>query len=224
MKQRFEKWNGWLSVIRDDVEMLLEHREIFRGLMEIVRRNPNLQIQKNNPFVRFVGNTYKAFIATTVRRQLKRNQDNSFVELLCEIKDTPHLLSRKRFVDLFPQSKYKEADFIFTQEFSGTSKDYIDTVGVKQDLKTLKALGKKLEDFTDKRIAHYDRQPPENIPTFKEVDACIDCLIELIKKYWFLFMGEKIEDDLGPVLEDWQDIFREPWILPDNRLSIDTTG
>ncbi len=221
MNQRFEKWNEWLSVIRDDVEMCLEHREIFCGLMEIVRRNSNLQIQKNNPFVRFMGNTYKAFIATTVRRQLKRNQDNSFVELLCEITDTPHLLSRRRFVDLFPQSKHKEADFIFTQKFSGTDKDYVDLFRVKCDLKRLKALGEKLEDFTDKRIAHHDRQPPKSIPTFKEVDACIDCLVELIKKYWFLFTGEKIEGDLVPVLGDWQDIFREPWILPDNRLSID---
>lgn len=223
MEQRFEKWNGWLSVIRDDVEMLLEHRAIFCGLMEIVRSNSNLQTQKNNPFVRFIGNTYKAFIATTVRRQLKRNQDNSFVELLCEITDTPRLLSRRRFVDLFPQSKHKRADFIFTQEFSETSKDYIDVVGVKQDLKTLKALGEKLEDFTDKRIAHHDQQPPKSVPTFKEVDACIDCLVELIKKYWFLFKGKKIEDDLVPSLGAWQDIFQEPWILPDNRLSIDTT-
>ena len=223
MNQRFEKWDEWLNVIRDDVEMLVEHRKIFWDLMEIVKNNPNLQIQKGNPFVRFIGDTYKAFTATTVRRQLKQNQDNSFVQLLCEIKDTPHLLSRKRFVDLFPQSKHEEADFVFTQEFSGTGQDYINLVGVEQDLKTLKTLGEKLEDFTDRRIAHHDRQPPKNIPMFKEVNACIDCFVELTKKYWFLFRGEKIKDDLVPVLDDWQEIFREPWILPDNRLSIDTT-
>ena len=191
MNQRFEKWNEWLNVIRDDVEMLVEHRKIFRDLMEIVKNNPNLQIQKGNPFVRFIGNTYKAFTATTVRRQLKQNQDNSLVQLLCEIKDTPHLLSRKRFVDLFPQSKRKEADFVFTQEFSGTSQDCINLVRVDQDLKTLKASGKKLEDFTDKRIAHHDWQPPKSIPMFKEVDDCIDCLVKLTKRYWFLFKGKK---------------------------------
>ncbi len=215
MNQRFEKWDEWLSVIRDDVEMLVEHRKIFWGLMEIIKNNPTLQSQKNNPFARFIGNTYKAFIATTVRRQLKRNQDNSFVELLCEIKDTPHLLSRKRFVDLFPRSKHKEAGFIFTHEFSEADKDYIDIIRVERDLKTFKTLGEKLEYFTDKRIVHHDRQPPKSIPTFKEVDACIDCLVELVKKYWFLFKGEKIEGDLVPVLGDWQDIFREPWILSD---------
>ena len=224
MNRRFEKWDEWLSIIRDDVEMLVEHRKIFRGLMEIVKNNPTLQIQRDNPFARFIGNTYKAFIATTVRRQLKRNQDNSFVGLLCEIKDTPHLLSRERFVDLFPQLERKEAYLVFTQKFSGTDKDYIDLVGIEQDLKTLKVLGEKLEDFTDKRIAHHDQQPPKSIPMFKEVDACIDYLVELTKKYWFLFKGEEIEGDLVPVLDDWQEIFREPWILPDDTLSVDPTG
>ena len=223
MNQRFEKWNEWLCIIRDDIEMIVEHREIFRGLMKIVKNNPTLQIQRGNPFARFIGNTYKAFIATTVRRQLKRNQDNSFVELLCEIKDTPRLLSRERFVNLFPQSERKKADRVFTEKFSEIGEDYIDFVCVEQDMKTLKARGEKLEDFTDKRIAHYDRQPPKSDPMFKEVDACIDYLVELTKKYWFLFKGEEIEGDLVTALDDWQEIFRKPWILPDNRLPIDTT-
>ena len=220
MNRRFEKWNEWLNIIRDDVEMIVEHRKIFRDLMEIVKNNPNLQIQKYNPFVRFIGNTYKAFTATTIRRQLKQNQDNSFVQLLCEIKDTPHLLSRERFVNLFPQSERKKADFVFTEKFSEMGKDYIDLVCVAQDLKTLKARGEKLEDFTDKRIAHHDRQPPKSFPMFKEVDACIDYLVDLTKKYWFLFKGEEIEGDLEPVLGDWQEIFRKPWILPDDTLSV----
>jgi archaellum component FlaC len=223
MKQRFEKWNKWLNQIRDDVEMLVEHQKIFSDLREVVTNNLNLQKEKNNPFVNFIWDSYVGNTLITIRRQLKKNNDNSLVKLLHEIKDTPQLLSRIRFVNLFSSAKHVEANIIFSQEFSRIDEDHIDPGRVEHDIYNLKVISKKVEDVADKRIAHHDMLPPKSEPDLKEVNECIDYLVELLKKYWFLFTGERITGDLQPSLDDWQEIFRMPWILPDNMSSVDPT-
>ena len=84
MEQRLEKWNNWVVQIRDDVVRLIIYRNIFEEIMDIGNKNPYLRNHKQNPFVEYIHNTYVAFIANTLRRQLKREQHNSFSQLLYE--------------------------------------------------------------------------------------------------------------------------------------------
>ena len=56
----------------------------------------------------------------------------------------------------------------------------------------------------------------ENVPSFGELDTCIDFLAELTEKYWLLFKGEDLIDLLVmPIVDNWEEIFRQPWIPPD---------
>ena len=89
--------------------------------------------------------------------------------------------------------------------------------GLWIDLDKLKKYASNLEDFADKRVAHYDKRVPQHIPTFTELDACIDCLEELTRKYWLLFKASDLGDDLVvEFAEDhWDEIFRQTWILAD---------
>ncbi len=223
MEKKIEKWKKWLKHIRDDVEMLSEHQKIFSDIREIVSDNQYLKDQKENPFVRFLWNTYVGNTAITLRRQIKRHQDNSLVQLLYEIRNDPQLLSRKHFVALFSSTERAVADTVFSQEFSGLDKDHINPEGVENDLYKIKTLGKKVEDVADKRVDHYDVQPPKNEPNLRDVDECIGYLVELTRKYWFLFTGERLQSDLLSLSDDWQEIFREPWIPTDDMSSIDPT-
>ena len=128
-----------------------------------------------------------------VRRQLKSSKQSiSFTRLLKEIKKHPCVLSRK-------------------------NTEHFDSNIAQQDLDKLEDLGGRLEKFADKRIAHYDKQLVENVPSFGELDACIDFLAELTEKYWLLFKAADIRNDWVPTpIEDyWEEIFRQPWIPPD---------
>jgi len=221
MEQRFEKWNNWLDNIDNDVCLLSSNRSIFREIQKIVDNNP--QIQTPNLFYSFLGDTYVAFTVMTVRRQIKSHKDSiSFAGLLQEIIDTPCVLSRERFVDLYPSSMKGHANSDFAQ-FAGDCKDHVDPDMVKQDLKQLKFLGKNLEIFADKRIAHQDRRKLKHVPTFNDLDVCINYLEELTKKYLLLFRGVA-RSPLVTNLDDWHEIFREPWILPDNTSVADLTA
>lgn len=194
MEQRLEKWNNWIDQIRDDVVRLIRYRNIFEEIMDIGNKNPYLRNHKQNPFVEYIHNTYVAFIANTLRRQLKREQHNSFSQLLYELAETPKLLSFELFLENLNQSEFKNAEDIFLNEFAGSQKTYIDPKQVNQDLKQLTELGEDFVDVADKCIIHNDLQYPKKAP-FREVHECIYLLEKLFKKYWLLFKGERLEKD-----------------------------
>ena len=213
MDQKFEKWERWLEAIREEVMDLVRSKHIFWKLGDIVKNNP--KIQKPNSFYKFAGETYFVYAVMGIRRQIKPHKDSvSFAGLLQEIIEMPCVLSRKRFVALYERAAQFEANHDFT-EFAQGNAEHIDPNKVQQDLDKLKKLGREVVPFADERIAHYDKQLVENVPSFGELDACIDFLAELTEKYWLLFKAETIEMLVMPIVDCWEEIFRQPWIPPD---------
>ncbi len=224
MDQKFEKWKEWLDEIYDQVVDLVTNRRSFSEVWAIVNLNPKLQ--KPNSFYKLLDDTYAAYGISAVRRQIKPQKGSiSFVGLLKEIMETPDVLSRDRFVNLYVAGMKNIAltyikniaNDTFDKEFAAKCMDHIDPNIVQSDLDRLKKYADKLEDFADKRVAHYDKRAPKHIPTFAELDACIDFLEKLMRKYWLLFEGSDLGDDLVvEFTEDyWHEIFRQPWISPD---------
>ncbi|MCY4566722.1 MAG: hypothetical protein OXD49_00310 [Candidatus Poribacteria bacterium] len=214
MDQRLKKWEKWLEAIRYEVMDLVRSKHIFWKLGDIVKNNP--KIQKPNSFYKFAGDTYFAYGVMGIRRQIKPHRNSiSFAGLLHEIVKTPYILSRERFVALYERNSHYEANHDFGQ-FAREDAEYIDPNKVRRDLDKLKKLGRAVEVFADKRIAHYDKQLVENVPSFGELDDCINFLAELTEKYWLLFKAETLVDLLVmPIVDNWEEIFRQPWIPPD---------
>ena len=82
------------------------------------------------------------------------------------------------------------------------------------DLEELKSKAKICEKYADRRIAHSDKRAISSIPTFPDLDKCIDFLELLIKKYYLLFRAGSLNSIL-PVSQnryDWKAIFKEAWI------------
>ena len=112
------------------------------------------------------------------------------------------------------------------QQFAAAGVDHIDPNIVQQDLKELKAHGDKIEEYANRRVAHRDKRQ-SRIPTFGEVDACIDCLKKLTSKYWLLFKAEDLSNCFVPqqITEDyWEEIFSQPWILSDDSDTLEEQG
>lgn len=217
MDQKFEKWEKWLEMIQVEVMDLVRNKHIFWKLGDIIRNNPD--IQKPNSFYKFAGDTYFVYCVIGVRRQIRPHKDSiSFAGLLQEMVEMPRVLSRERFVAMYEKDAKYEANHDFSQ-FAQENAEHIDPNMVQQDLDKLKKLSRPIiETFADKRIAHYDKQsmPEEDVPSFGELDACVDFLAELTKKYWVLIKGAAMGDLLVmPLVDHWEEIFRQPWIRPD---------
>ena len=215
MNQKFEKWEKWLETIRVEVTDLVRSKHIFWKLGDIVKNNP--KIQKPNSFYKFAGETYFAYAVMGIRRQIKPHKDSvSFAGLLQEIIEMPCVLSRKRFVALYERGAQFEANHDFT-EFAQGKAEHIDPDIVQRNLHKLQELARAVEDLADRQFAHYDKRPAKKVPSFGELDDCIDFLAELTEKYWLLFKAADIRNDWVPTpVEDcWEEIFRQPWIPPD---------
>ena len=224
MDQQFEKWEKWLGTIYKDFAEVFFNRHIFWEVQAIIRNNPDLENYKPNWFNVFLGQTYFDYAVSAIRRQVKHHRSStSLVRLLEKIIQTPSVLSRERFVERFvylhPAGE-KRANDLFDEKFAGECADHIDPIIVREDLCQLKVRSITVEKFADTRVSHLDekiiKKGLRGSPPFNDLDNCIDCLAELIQKYYFLVKAEDLGDDLSvDFTDDWQGIFHQRWIVPD---------
>jgi len=224
MDDRFNKWNKWIDIIRSEITDLSINRNIFWEVQDIIKNNP--KIQKPSSFYEFLVHIYVASALMGIRRQVKIDENSiSFARLQKEICHTPEILSRKRFFNLYKGSsvekiakrmgstveKFVSRDF---DKFAGKIGNHVDPELIKLDFEELKSKAQKCEKYADRRVAHFDKQPMSNIPTFEDLDNCIDVLEKLLKKYYLLFRAGSLASIL-PVSQnkyDWKAIFKEAWI------------
>jgi len=224
MDDRFNKWNKWIDMIRSEITRLSIDRNIFWEVQDIIKNNP--KIQKPSSFYDFLRNAYAASALMGVRRQVKIDKDSiSFAKLLREICDNPEILSRTRYFAHYKGNsveeiakrlgitveKYRSQDF---NQFAGKAGDHVDPELIKLDLGELKSKAQQCEKYADQRVAHLDKKAISNIPTFTDLDKCIDFLEMLIKKYYLLFRARVLTRILPESQNkyDWKAIFKEAWI------------
>jgi hypothetical protein len=127
----------------------------------------------------------------------------------------PQALSRDEFI--VPRDDGRQGQLAergserFADKEEG-KEDQIDPKSVDLDLQELRAKAKKCERYADRRIAHLDSRRPRSIPTFADLDECIDFLEALVKKYHPLFRGGSLLSVLPEWQYDWKAIFKERWL------------
>jgi hypothetical protein len=191
MDSKLKNWLQWLKVVHDDIQQLLIKRNIFWEVQDIIKNNGELH--KASSFYSYLGDTYVAYIAIGIRRQIKIDiQSISFARLLTELAKTPVVLSRKYYISLYKGStveQFADRDF---DRFCGSDKTYISPDMVLADLGELNRAASVVEDFADKRIAHHDKRQPKVLPRFEQVDSCLDTLDKLYCKYHGVFHASAI--------------------------------
>ena len=105
----------------------------------------------------------------------------------------PERMSRERCVALHEDPDDPDEYFerlgqeAFTKRFAGEVGDHIDPKIVQQDLAELKAAAGTVEKYTDRNIAHADREGTKAMATFGDIDKTIDVLGAIFRKYALLF-------------------------------------
>ena len=211
MDPRLTKWLRWLDIIKVEIQDLVVAKYTFHEIQKMIAENPD--IQKSNSFYRYFTSTYVSHTVIGLRRQIKTDpQSISLALLLQEVANTPEVLSRKYYKSLYEGSTVEDlADKDF-DKFSGTGRKHIDPEIVRADLQRFRDATRRCEDFADKRIAHRDKRDPKILPTYNEVDACIDLLDELYVKYLLCFKANAMDTLLPTWQYDWKEIFSIPWI------------
>jgi hypothetical protein len=214
VNQRLAKWLKWLPVIRRDVEGLIVAKHIFSETQAVIAGNPKLR--QPSTFYEFFANAYASHAVIGVRQLKSNDQSISFAKLLEEMIATPTSFTRSYYVSLYRKSvveRFANKDF---NRFARPDAPHIDPGLVAEDLGRLMAAFARCEEYADRRVAHLDRRAPKQVPTYNEVDACIDALDEMYVKYHLLFTAEAMESLLPTWQYDWQGIFRVAWLAPED--------
>lgn len=211
MDAKLTKWLRWLEVIRAEVQDLVISKYTFHEVQNIIKENPLLH--QPSSFYGYLSRTYVSHVVIGLRRQLKcDNQSISMARLFGEMIKTPEALTRTYYVSLYRGTVVEHrADNDFNM-FAAPGTPHIDPTLVAADLARLRDASKRCEDFADKRVAHRDKREPKELPTYNEVDACINILDEHCVRYLRLFHGSNPRSLLPSWQNDWKAVFRVPWI------------
>ena len=234
---KLKKWLRWMETIHDEILMLLRDTSMFWEVQDIIRANP--RIQKPSAFYRYLGRTYLSHALAGLRRQIKPNKNSiSFVGLLDDIAINPEQFSRCYYRSLCShpnepdicqienegRTRLAEAGITDSSQlkkltnmnnfaqYADASGKYVCPQMVKADRDELKSAVEACEGFADKRIAHWDNDEPEDVPTFGELDECIKLLDKTYVKYHLLFYAEGMGTLIPTYQYDWKKVFLEPWL------------
>ena len=211
----FAKWVRCLDIIKKDVTSLSVSRHIFWAVQEMIEANRKIQLAST--FYKWMGSAYGVYQSIGLRRQVDpRRGTISFRALLEEIARQPAVISRKRYVALYRNPVHREevADQHF-DKFAGVGQPHVNRAMVKEDRDQLIRKIEGMKDYVDTRIAHYDPQRgPTSLPTYGDLDDCLDLVEALLIKYLAVLRAEAHLDILPTWQYDWKQIFRHPWIPP----------
>lgn len=210
----FQKWCIWLNIIREDVDTLYFYRFIFQGVVGIVNSNEHLDTL--SPFFGFFERVYGDSILMGIRRQLKIQNDSiSLARLFSEVAANPALVTRLDFYEVFSDLGSLKIASIRREafdRFATPDAPHIDAARVEADLLLLKESCAQAEEYSDRRIAHWDRRQPGFSLTFDSIHKALDLVGELVHRYYLLFYAVHL--DLLP-RSDYPifDVFQEPWSI-----------
>jgi hypothetical protein len=84
---------------------------------------------------------------------------------------------------------------------------------VQAEIGDLLSKANAIRHDVERRVARYDtRGVQEPLPTFNDLDECLETLQRLIKKYKILLTGSSVSELLPVIQYDWKAIFYFPWI------------
>jgi AbiU2 len=213
----YAKWMEWLKTIAAQTHTLWAYRDYWRGLAEMTQANDEIP---PSTFFDALGIWYADEQTVAVRRQLDRDTRSvSLWRLINDIASHPEVMTRDRHVALWRDEQHDERDTEYWQaeanknydRFAGAGNDFIDRERTLDDLRRLEQIAEPIKRYVDRRVAHTDEAELTEVPTFAELNAALDELGELLKKYTLLLEAASLAD-VSPIHQaDWQRAFTVPW-------------
>ncbi len=205
------KWKGWIRRIHLEHIRLATYREVFRGIKEIVRANPSIDV--GNEFFHCFITCYLIYAAVAVRKSMDRDRRSLSLRVLLEdIRSHPQALTRKRLLSILVQrgmsrvNADKDID-----SFGRMGVVHISISRIRADLARLHNKCDRLSRYVNKQAAHLNRHPLRSIPTYGDLNAAMNSLDEILRAYIFMIEGS-CPLQFSVRSSTWKKIFTVPWI------------
>lgn len=216
-----KRWRAWLPRMQNDLTHLLGKRELFWGLQDVAKENPN--ILKHGAFFDWMCQNYIAAAAIGIRTFTDQSCDvHSLWRMLYEMLEHPGVLSRRSHVSLYRgvpvQRDFDLANLSF-DNIAGKGNKAVKQSDIKKDLSELEDSSERVRKFTNKRVVHRTPQGQiRRLPKFNELDKAMDTIDRIFCKYNLILTASGMSSAFATRQYNWMEVLYEPWILPNSKL------
>ena len=188
------------------------HRATFKEVARIVR---GAELPPSY-FFEYMGESYATAQAVAVRRQAETGpRVRTLGQLIAECERDAVRLTRDAWVTWWDSSErhwLQRAERAFAKHFGGVVGEHLDPAIARADLRRLETDVAPVKVYVDEHVAHADVRPRRTLPTFADLDRAIDTITSLMAKYYNLLTACIPMDPTPVMLDDWQAVFRRPWL------------
>jgi hypothetical protein len=213
-------WVRLLNSIDDEVTTLLRHQSTWESFRKAIAHS---KVAASNPyFPLWVSELYASTVAIGIRRMVDDDdRTGSFVQLLQKMQAQPQRLSREWFIGGVELPMAQRLDRTFTAYGDPGQTGCFDPAVARNDLESLRTLSQSVRKYANQHVAHAQRTRSADIPTFGDIQAVLDHLLVLTRKYTLLLrQADRIQ---GPpvIQEPWMRIFTQAWLQADELASLE---
>lgn len=206
----YRRWVRWWNLLFDDIKTIAHHRDLYRQVTAMVEANPALHVP--SAFYDWMQLAYVTSQASAIRRLVDWDRRSvSLIRLIEEIADHPEVISRRRFVGLYRghlPTRFGHRGF---ERVARSGTDMVAPRLIRRHRRDLLIAHRRLRIFVNKYVAHRDKRPMRRLPTYADLDRCVDVVERLGKEFSFILKAEGTS--VVPVMPyDWKKPFRVAWI------------
>jgi len=218
---RLQQWEDWLEKIRRQISELFSDRFLYRQVTGMFEGNPELPTET---VVRdWIDGMYVTSASIGVRRQLDQDpRVASLAHLLIDLTRHASTVRRSWYTAESPPGLVDGANRAF-DDFAPNGQDSLAPEVVEADRKSLETAFAPLQPWVQSRVAHANARSTK-AATWKDLDAAIDAVGKTYQKYHQLIARGPILFVEPEILENWQRVFRVPWLPQRRRTEMRATG
>ncbi len=195
------KWREWLEALKDEAVELRVRRKVHDEYLDLLEKQ---KLGDRRPCNTRIADTFhRVYIDATVmavRRQTDSNPKAlSLNRLLKQLTKHCEEFTREDFVDNFLDGRDPRSDTererleaisildLANKRFDELTDEpgaaYLGADRLKADRSDLKRITAKVKQHVDQRVAHHDRDPEGELPTYGDLDRAIEHLCDLFRRY-----------------------------------------
>ena len=206
----YRRWVRWWRVLFNDIKTIAHHRDLYRQVTAMIDAKPALQVP--SACYDWMQLVYVTSQASAIRRLVDWDRRSiSLVRLIEEIADHPEVLSRRRFVGLYRGHLPSAFGHRHFQRIARPGADLVDRRLIRRHRRELLTAHRRLRTFVNKYVAHRDKRPMRHLPTYADLDRCVDVVERLGKEYSFILKAEGTSV-VPAIMGDWKKPFRVAWL------------
>lgn len=149
---------------------LVQRRAVWWTLQAVFHNNPTLP---PSGLFDFIAINYMESESIGVRRLLDNDGRTSSLMVLLDLQRSVELLTRDRFVVASGWRDQVFASSRFDRFVGEPGHVHVPASRVQSDIDMLRNASAVVKKYSDKRIAHWDKTPPNTLPTFSDLHNAV---------------------------------------------------